>query len=111
MEISKVDQFVLTNANKFPEFAQIQIREKLEAMSDDKSNQLIAIPWKDPMVTFLFAFFLGAFGGDRFYLGETGLGVLKLLTCGGAGLWSFIDLFTAFGRAKTYNLNMLMMRL
>ncbi len=110
MDKANVDQFLMVNADKFPDFAQMQIREKLETMDESRESMLMAMPWKSPMATFLFAFLLGEFGADRFYLGETGLGVLKLLTCGGAGIWALIDLFTAFGRAKTYNLNMLMMR-
>ena len=109
MEKTKVDQFVMTNADKFPEFAVMQIREKLEKADESKESMLIATPWKSPMTCFLLAFFLGGFGADRFYLGETGLGVLKLLTCGGAGIWALIDLFTAFGRAKSYNLRRLQM--
>jgi TM2 domain-containing membrane protein YozV len=43
------------------------------------------------IVAVLLSFFLGFLGADRFYLGYTGLGILKLITVGGCGLWSLID--------------------
>jgi TM2 domain-containing membrane protein YozV len=43
------------------------------------------------IVAVLLSFFLGGLGIDRFYLGYTGLGVLKLITCGGCGIWALID--------------------
>ena len=49
-------------------------------------------PPKDFVVAWLLALFLGVLGVDRFYRGFIGLGILKLLTCGGAGVWALIDL-------------------
>ncbi len=47
---------------------------------------------KNWLTAVLLSFFLGWWGVDRFYLGYVGPGVLKLLTCGGLGLWWVIDL-------------------
>ena len=34
---------------------------------------------------------LGGFGIDRFYLGDIGFGVFKMLTFGGVGIWTILD--------------------
>jgi hypothetical protein len=54
---------------------------------------------KDWLAAVLLSLVVGMLGVDRFYLGYTGLGILKLITCGGLGIWYLIDLILiAMGR-------------
>ncbi|TAH39797.1 MAG: TM2 domain-containing protein [Planctomycetota bacterium] len=46
---------------------------------------------KEWLVALLLSIFIGWLGVDRFYVGQTGLGIVKLLTCGGFGIWYLID--------------------
>lgn len=40
---------------------------------------------------------------DRIWLGDVGLGIVKIITLGGCGIWGIIDLFTAGSRCDDYN--------
>ena len=53
------------------------------------------------VTTLLLSFFLGGLGVDRFYLGQTGLGIGKLLTLGGCGIWSLTDFIMIAMRSVT----------
>jgi len=47
-------------------------------------------------LTILIISFLGGyFGLDRFYRGEVALGVIKLITWGGLGVWYLVDVAIA----------------
>lgn len=58
---------------------------------------------KDPTIVLLISIFLGQFGIDRFFVGDTMMGVLKLITCGGCGIWTIIDWFLIMGVTKDKN--------
>ena len=44
------------------------------------------------MMALLLVLFVGGLGIHRFYLGYTWQGIVQLLTLGGCGIWSLIDL-------------------
>ena len=63
---------------------------------------------RQPTTLLLVSIFLGSLGIDRFMLGETGMGVLKLLTAGVCGVLTIIDWFNIQKKTKEYNYNHLM---
>ena len=72
--------------------------EDLQLLSSEMNKKQ-----KSTGTTWLLWFFTGGFGGHRFYLGKTGTGVAMLLTLGGLGVWTFIDLFLLNGMIKDTN--------
>ena len=47
---------------------------------------------KNWLATLLLCLFLGGIGVHRFYVGKVGTGILQLITLGGCGIWTLIDL-------------------
>ena len=103
MDKQKVDMFIMTNSDKLPEEQLPFIREKLLEMGDSKWSMISLMQFKSPSTALILSIFLGCYGIDRFYLGDTGLGVGKLLTCGGAGIWAIVDWFMISGATKEKN--------
>ena len=53
--------------------------------------KLSTAPDRDWLTALLLSLFVGGLGIDRFYTGQIGLGILKLITFGGCGIWWFVD--------------------
>jgi len=58
-------------------------------------NRSVARKVNKHIFTWVFSFFLGLYGIDRFSRGQTGLGLLKLMTFGGFGFWYLYDVIVA----------------
>ena len=108
MDQNKVDMYVMTNQKYFPAEKIMYLKEKLAAMDESKFTMVSTVELKDPTTILLVSIFLGALGIDRFMLGDTGMGILKLLTGGCCGLLTIIDWFTVSKKTKELNFNNLM---
>ena len=106
MTKEQIDQLISANVDKIaPEFIET-IRERL-LDADEGVGQAAFANMKGGTFMFLMAFFFGSYGVDRFLLGQTGLGIAKLLTCGGCGIWSIVDWFLIQNKTKEFNYNKL----
>ena len=107
MEQQKVDMFIMTYSKYFEGYQLSQIRERIMNLDDSKFVMLQAANLKDPVITLVISIVGGSLGIDRFFIGDTGLGIAKLLTCGGLGVWTIVDWFLIMGRAREVNLQRL----
>ena len=76
------------------------VRQKMAPVNKDVGSNWLTLV--------LLSFFLGFLGVDRFYTGYIGLGILKLLTAGGCGVWALIDfILIVCGKYKDANGNLI----
>ena len=111
MDAQKVDMFMMTNNKYFPDGQLSMIRERLLAADESRTLMVLSLQFKDPTIALIISLFLGGYGIDRFYIGDTGLGIGKLLTCGGCGIWAIVDWFLIMEATREKNLTKLMMSL
>ena len=103
MEQQKVDMFIMNYSKYFEGHQIVSIRDRILTLDDSKFIMLQAANLKDPTITLIISIVGGYFGVDRFFIGDTGLGIAKLLTCGGLGIWTIVDWFLIMGRTREVN--------
>ena len=108
MDTSRLDMYIMTNQKYLPAEKIVFVKEKLKNIDEERFALVSAVEFKDPTTILLVSIFLGSLGIDRFMLGDTGLGILKLLTGGLCGILTIIDWFTVQKKAKEANFNKLM---
>lgn len=108
MDLNKVDQLLMAYGDKLPPESLSYVRERLFQIPDEQQAMLVMTRFKDPTIALILSILCGFFGVDRFYLGDIGLGVGKLLTCGGIYIWWIIDIFLIMNATRQKNLDELM---
>ena len=105
----KIDFWLMSNQKYLPSNKIPFIQERLALIPESKLSILYSMEFKDPTTILLVSVFVGSFGIDRFLIGDTGLGIGKLLTAGGCLVWWLVDLFLIVDRTKEVNFNKLML--
>lgn len=108
LDQQKIDMYIMTNQKYFPDGKSVYLKDKLRTMDDEKFSLLSTVELKDPTTLLLVSIFLGVFGIDRFMIGDTGIGILKLLTFGCCGILTVVDWFTIQNKTKEVNFNKVM---
>ena len=85
----------------------MQVRDRMLSLDDSRWMMVQSLSFYDPTTTLIVSLIGGGLGIDRFMIGDTGMGIAKLLTCGGLGVWAIIDLFLIMGAAREKNLDKL----
>ena len=79
----------------------------MSSIKEEKRNDFITkynARAHNPTVVFGLSVYLGIIGVDRFVLGQTLLGILKLITFAGLSIWYYIDLFLVASAARKRNI-------
>ncbi len=107
MDSQKVDMFIMTNGKYFQGHHLNYIRERLLLADESKWAMIQSVDLKDPTMILIISILIGTLGIDRFLIGDTGLGVGKLLTCGGFGIWAIVDWFLIMDATRQKNMEKL----
>lgn len=93
----------MANAKNFESHKIGVVRQLLLNADETKTMRIHAVSLKDPTMSLIVSILAGSLGVDRFIIGDVGLGVAKLITCGGLGIWTIVDWFLIMARTREVN--------
>ena len=103
MDQNKVDMYLIANGKYFDSYQIVNVRDMLLDMDDSKFIHLQSANLHNPSTILIVSILAGSLGIDRFMIGDTGMGIGKLLTCGGLGIWTIVDWFLIMGATREKN--------
>ena len=99
MDEQRINQVLMAYADKLPPMSIESLKSRiLFSRLDENSLQILLMQMKDPTIALILSILTGTLGVDRFFIGDIGMGIGKLLTGGGCGIWWLIDIFPHHGR-------------
>ena len=99
-----INSFMMQNGKKFTTADVMIVKQKLESLTPEQIQLLAAGDYLDPTTNVIVSVLVGSLGIDRFLIGQTGWGILKLLTGGALGVWTIVDWFQISRLTKESNM-------
>ena len=100
MKQELIQAFIMKHGECFDMYRVNEIQTTLANADDSKAAPILGLSLQNPTVILIIAIVLG---WDRFFIGDIGLGIVKVITCYGCGIWWLVDIFTAKRRTQDYN--------
>lgn len=100
MQQELIQNFLIKNGECFDSAQLAQVQTQLEAIDDSKAGLVLGQSYQNPTVMLVIAILLG---WERLFLDDIALGIIKIITCYGLGIWWLIDIISAKRRTLEYN--------
>lgn len=111
MDDDRVNRLLFLFSDRLPQESLAFVRERLKECDDELHIKYVLSQLKDPEMALVLSILLGWLGVDRLFIGSIGIGVGKLLTCGGALVWWVVDCFMIMDATRRKNLETMLMAL
>lgn len=100
----QVEQLIAAYGERVPISCLSSLREMLLSTTMSYCEvQVVLMQMKDPIISLILSIVVGYLGIDRFYVDDIGLGIIKLITCGGLYIWWLVDIFLIMGKTRMRN--------